>query len=213
MSVVGMEVVTAETLDGYGEQGHPCAGRIENWRPTAVSIHPDLHLRHTRAWPVRELRCRHWASRLRSEAGVVLSRTKSTRAAANFRGTAASSTSPETISIRRQCGLLDLARSALYYEALEVTSEELALMRRIDAIYLEHPYYGSRRMTVVLGKEGQDINRKRVQRLMRILGLEGMAPGPHTSRPHPEHLVFPYLLRGLAVVRPDQVWATGATGR
>jgi putative transposase len=115
------------------------------------------------------------------------------------------------ISIRRQCGILDLARSTLYYQAHEVSAEELVLMRRIDGIYLEHPYYGSRRMTIVLGQEGHDVNRKRVQRLMRILGLEGMAPGPHTSRPHPEHLVFPYLLRGLAVTRPDQVWATDIT--
>ena len=115
------------------------------------------------------------------------------------------------ISIRRQCGILDLARSTLYYQAPEVSAEELALMRRIDGIYLERPYYGSRRMTVALGQEGHDVNRKRVQRLMRVLGLEGMAPGPHTSRPHPEHLVFPYLLRGLAVTRPDQVWATDIT--
>jgi putative transposase len=117
----------------------------------------------------------------------------------------------EELSLRQQCALLQLSRSSWYYEPVEVGAEELELMRRIDALYLEHPYYGSRRMTVVLQQQGLSVNRKRVQRLMRLMGLEGMAPGPSTSRPHPEHMVFPYLLRHLEVVRPDQVWATDIT--
>jgi putative transposase len=117
----------------------------------------------------------------------------------------------EELSVRKQCALLHLARSNLYYEPVEADAEELALMRHIDRLYLEHPYYGSRRMEVVLRQQGLLINRKRVQRLMRLMGLEGMAPGPHTSRPHPEHLRFPYLLRYLAIVRPDQVWASDIT--
>jgi putative transposase len=117
----------------------------------------------------------------------------------------------EELSVRQQCALLHLARSNLYYEPVEVDAEELALMRQIDRLYLEHPYYGSRRMEVVLRQQGLLINRKRVQRLMRLMGLEGMAPGPHTSRPHPEHPRFPYLLRNLAIVRPDQVWASDIT--
>lgn len=117
----------------------------------------------------------------------------------------------EMLSIRRQCELLQLARSGLSYVPVEASAEELALMRRIDAIYLERPYYGRRRMTVALEGEGYEVNHKRVQRLMRLMGLEGMAPGPHTSRPHPEHVVYPYLLRGLEVVRPDQVWAADIT--
>lgn len=115
------------------------------------------------------------------------------------------------LSVRRQCDLLDLPRSTLYYEPVEVGEEELALMRRIDRLCLEHPYYGSRRVTAVLKREGQEVNRKRVQRLMRQMGLEGMAPGPATSRPHPEHPVYPYLLRNLEVVRADQVWAADIT--
>lgn len=115
------------------------------------------------------------------------------------------------MSVRKQCELLQLTRAGLYYQPVEVSSEELALMRRIDEIYLKRPYFGSRRMTNALRDEGHELNRKRVQRLMRVMGLEGMMPGPHTSRRHPEHPVFPYLLRGLPIVRPDQVWATDIT--
>jgi len=117
----------------------------------------------------------------------------------------------EGLSLRRRCELLHLARSGLSYAPAEVSAEELALMRRIDAIYLEKPFYGRRRMTVALQWEGHEVNHKRVQRLMRLMGLEGMAPGPHTSRPRPEHVVYPYLLRGLEVVRPDHVWAADIT--
>jgi putative transposase len=117
----------------------------------------------------------------------------------------------EELSVRQQCALLHLARSNLYYQPVEADAEELALMRQIDRLYLEHPYYGSRRMEVVLRQQGLVLNRKRVQRLMRLMGLEGMAPGPRTSRPHPEHPRFPYLLRHLAIVRPDQVWASDIT--
>jgi putative transposase len=115
------------------------------------------------------------------------------------------------VSVRHQCSLLGLARSSLYYQPVEVSAEELALMRRIDEIYLELPIYGSRRMTQELVGQDVVVNRKRVQRLMRIMGLEGIAPGPSTSKPHPEHVKYPYLLRGLDVVRPDQVWATDIT--
>lgn len=117
----------------------------------------------------------------------------------------------EALSVRTQCELLHVARAGLYYQPVEVSPEELALMRRIDELYLVRPYYGSRRMTVALQQEGQEVNRKRVQRLMRLMGLEGMAPGPHTSRPHPEHIVYPYLLKGVDVVRPDMVWAADIT--
>ena len=115
------------------------------------------------------------------------------------------------LSVRRQCSLLHLMRSSLYYQPVEVTGEELELMRRIDKLYLKWPFYGSRRMTAALAQEGIVINRKRIQRLMRIMGLEGLAPGPSTSRPHPAHRKYPYLLRGLEVVRPDHVWAADIT--
>lgn len=84
-------------------------------------------------------------------------------------------------------------------------------MRRIDEVFLEHPYYGSRRMTVTLRALGHDVNRKHVQRLMRLMGLEGIVPGPHTSRPHPEHTVYPYLLKNVVIDQPDQVWAADIT--
>lgn len=84
-------------------------------------------------------------------------------------------------------------------------------MDLLDAQYTTTPFYGSRRMTVYLQNLGFRVNRKRVQRLMRTLGLAGMAPGPHTSRPHPEHKIYPYLLRGLTIDRPGQVWSTDIT--
>jgi len=117
----------------------------------------------------------------------------------------------EELSVRRQCELLHLSRDGLYYQPVGVSAEELELMRRIDELYLRRPYFGSRRMTDELRGEGHEVNRKRVQRLMRVMGLESVLPGPHTSRPHPEHPVFPYLLRGLSIDRPNQVWAADIT--
>lgn len=117
----------------------------------------------------------------------------------------------ETLSVRRQCELLNLNRSTIYYEPVGVSEEELVMMRRIDEIYLKWPFYGSRRIAVTLSREGRPTNRKLVQRLMRLMGLEGMAPGPSTSKPRPEHKKYPYLLKGLKIVRPNQVWSTDIT--
>jgi putative transposase len=115
------------------------------------------------------------------------------------------------VSVRRQCELVGLARSSWYYEPVEVSAEESALMRRIDALYTQRPFYGSRKITFCLKAEGHEVNRKRVQRLMRLMGLEALVPGPHTSRPHPQHPIYPYLLRGVEVLQPDQVWAADIT--
>lgn len=114
-------------------------------------------------------------------------------------------------SLRRQCELLALNRSGLYYERAVLDSEDLALMRRIDELHLKYPFYGSRRMSRQLRDEGQLVNRKRVQRLMRIMGLEGLAPKPNTSKRAPQHAVYPYLLRGLPITRPNHVWAADIT--
>ncbi len=111
----------------------------------------------------------------------------------------------------RQCELLELARRSYYYEPVGERAENRHYMRLIDEQYLRTPFYGSRRMTVCLQKQGYSINRKRVQRLMRRMGLEGLAPGPGTSHPAPEHKIYPYLLRDLEIARADQVWATDIT--
>jgi len=116
-----------------------------------------------------------------------------------------------TLSIRRQCELLGLSRSTLYYEAGEETEANLCLMRRIDELYLQRPYLGSRRMTLWLERAGHVVNRKRVQRLMRLMGLEALYPKPRLSLGNAEHRKFPYLLRGLAVNRVNQVWASDIT--
>ena len=115
------------------------------------------------------------------------------------------------ISVRRQCELLRVSRSGLYYEPEPTSPDELALMRRLDELHLKHPFYGSRNLADALRKEGRDANRKRVQRLMRVMGLESMAPKPKTSEPHPEHVTYPYLLRRLVISRVNQVWATDIT--
>lgn len=115
------------------------------------------------------------------------------------------------LSIRRQCELLRVSRSGLYYRPVEADPEELRLMRRIDELHLQWPFYGSRKVLEVLRGEGLDVNRKRVQRLMRLMGIEALAPKPSTSVPHPEHPKYPYLLRGLAISRADHVWAADIT--
>jgi putative transposase len=116
------------------------------------------------------------------------------------------------ISIRRQCKLLGLHRWNVYYQPAESPSENFRYMRLIDEQYLRTPFFGSRRMAIWLSeKEGRDINRKRVQALMRIMNLRGMAPGPSTSRRNPQHKVYPYLLRDLEITRANQVWAADIT--
>jgi putative transposase len=118
---------------------------------------------------------------------------------------------PNPLSRRRQCQLLGLSRAALYYHPVEVSAEELALMVLIDRQYLRTPFYGSRRMTAWLQTQGHHVNRKRVQRLMRLMGIEAIYQRPRTSRPAPEHRIYPYLLRGLMIERVNQVWAADIT--
>jgi len=121
--------------------------------------------------------------------------------------------SDEPIPITRQCELTGANRSTFYQKAnvFRLDPEEQVLLDLIDQEYTRHPFYGSRRMTRYLRKEGYQVNRKRVQRLMRTLGLVGMAPGPKTSDAHPEHRIYPYLLRGVNVTRPNQVWSADIT--
>ena len=114
------------------------------------------------------------------------------------------------LSVHRQCELLGLSRSTWYYEAAE-TEANRCWMRLIDEPYLETPFYGRRRMTVWLPHAGHVVNRKRVQRLMPLRGLEAISPKPRLSRANPEHRPFPYWLRGLSVNRVNQVWATDLT--
>lgn len=114
--------------------------------------------------------------------------------------------------MRRQCELLGLCRSSLYYQPAAESEENLRLMRLIDQEYTAHPFQGSRKMTVWLKQVHQEeVNRKRVQRLMRLLGLEAIYPRPKLSLGGRGHKVFPYLLRDVAIVRPDQVWSTDIT--
>jgi putative transposase len=115
------------------------------------------------------------------------------------------------LPIVTQCRLLKVARSTLYYRPAPVDPDDLAVMRRMDELYLASPFYGSRRMVAVLRREGLVVNRKRVQRLMRVMGLEAIYQKPNTSQGHPDHKVYPYLLRGLLIERPNQVWCADIT--
>lgn len=116
-----------------------------------------------------------------------------------------------TLSVTRQCALTGLSRSGFYYQPCGETEQNLDLMRQIDEQYLKTPWYGSRQMARHLRRQGIWINRKRVQRLMRQMGLTAIAPKPGTSRPAPAHPVYPYLLRGVTIDRPNQVWCADIT--
>jgi len=114
-------------------------------------------------------------------------------------------------SISRQCQLLDLSRSSFYYEPQPIDPEDLELMRLIDEQYLKTPVFGSRSMVRHFWRQGRKVNRKRIQRLMRLMGIEAIYPKPHISRPHPEHRIYPYLLRELPIDHANQVWAADIT--
>jgi putative transposase len=115
------------------------------------------------------------------------------------------------ISIRRQCELLGIARSGLYRPRRAANDNDLPLMRRIDELFTSWPFLGSRRLTALLRAEAHGVNRKRVQRLMRKMGIAALGPKPRTTKPAPGHKIFPYLLRGVAVERPNQVWCSDIT--
>jgi len=114
--------------------------------------------------------------------------------------------------VARQCALLGLPRSSYYYEPMGTESDaNLRLMRQIDELYLKRPFFGSPRMTGWLRDLNWVVNEKRVARLMRLMGLQAVLPGPHTSRTHPEHRIYPYLLRGLEIRAPNEVWCADIT--
>ena len=119
--------------------------------------------------------------------------------------------SGKDLSVRRQCALVGVARSGIYRPKPVAGADDLAVMRRIDELHLELPFYGSRRMTFELNKEGRGVNRKRVRRLMRVMGIEALVPRPGTSKAAPGHKIYPYLLRGLKIVEPNHVWAADVT--
>jgi len=111
----------------------------------------------------------------------------------------------------QRCELLDVARSTSYYRPAPVSVDDLALMTRIDRIHTSQPFRGSRRIVDALADQGQLVNRKRVRRLMRLMGIQAIHPGPKTSQPHPQHKIYPYLLRSLNIDQANQVWASDIT--
>ena len=115
------------------------------------------------------------------------------------------------LSVARQCALVSISRSAFYYRPAGETPLTLALMRLIDEVFLETPWYGSRQMARHLRRQGYTVGRKRVRRLMARMGLAAIYQQPRTTVPHPEHRTYPYLLRGLRIERPDQVWCSDIT--
>jgi len=115
------------------------------------------------------------------------------------------------LSLSRQCELVSISRSSLYYRPKGESEENLVLMRRIDELFLKYPFYGSRQMVRHLRREGIHVGRHRVRRLMRLMGLEAIYQAPRTSQPHPEHRIYPYRLKGLSIERPDHVWCADIT--
>lgn len=115
------------------------------------------------------------------------------------------------LSLSRQCEILSISRSSFYYAPKGESPENLVLMRRIDGLFLKYPFYGSRQMARQLRREGISVGRHRVRRLMRLMGLQAIFQAPKTSRPHPEHRVYPYRLKGLTIERPDHVWCADIT--
>jgi putative transposase len=117
------------------------------------------------------------------------------------------------ISITQQCDLAGVSRASFYARKTPATVNDytLLLLNLLDEEYTRHPFYGSRKMKIWLHSQGYVVNRKRVQRLMRILGLVAIAPSPNTSKKHPQHKIYPYLLRGVVVIRVNQVWSTDIT--
>jgi putative transposase len=115
------------------------------------------------------------------------------------------------LSIRRQCRLLGLSRSGVYRPPAPAGDDDLTLMRRIDELFMAWPFLGSRRMARMLSCDSFAVNRKRVQRLMRRMGIAALGPKPRTSKPAPGHRIYPYLLRGMTIDQPNQVWAADIT--
>jgi putative transposase len=115
------------------------------------------------------------------------------------------------LSVSRQCTLLGIARSSFYYQSRPTTADELDLLNRLDRIFTEHPVYGSRRLQVALLREGISVGRRRIRRLIRKLGLCAVRPKRNTSKPHPEHKIYPYLLSGKTIDQPNQVWSADIT--
>jgi putative transposase len=117
------------------------------------------------------------------------------------------------LSIRQQCGLLGLNRSSLYYipQPEAISDEQLALMRKVDEIYTRYPFFGTRQMSDYMTLHHHPVKRHQIRWVYEKLGLQSVAPGPHTSKPHPEHKIYPYLLRNVAINRPLQVWSTDIT--
>ncbi len=115
------------------------------------------------------------------------------------------------LSLRRQCELVGLSRGSWYYEANGITPENLELMRLLDEQYTKTPFYGVLRMTAWLQRQGYDVNPKRVRRLLRLMGLQALYPGPKTSQSVPGHQIYPYLLRNVPIRAPNFVWSTDIT--
>jgi putative transposase len=114
------------------------------------------------------------------------------------------------LSISRQAQLLGVARSSIYYQP-KVDDYQLELMKLIDEQYTKTPYFGSRKIAFILGERGYQVGRRRIQSLMRLMGLEAIYPKPNLSKPHPDHKVYPYLLRNLKISKSNQVWGTDIT--
>ncbi|MEL6995909.1 MAG: IS3 family transposase [Pseudomonadota bacterium] len=115
------------------------------------------------------------------------------------------------LRLSAQCRILNISRSTFYYQPKPVDAETLALMKQVDQLFTKYPFFGSRQVTASLKRDGHQVGRQRVRRLMRLMGLEAVYKRPKTSQPHPAHPIYPYLLKGIEITRPNQVWCSDIT--
>ena len=115
------------------------------------------------------------------------------------------------ISLTRQCKILRISRSSLYYTPMGFSAETLELIRQIDRVFTKYPFFGSRQIAAYLPRKGYHAGRHRVRRLMKVMGLEAIYKRPNTSKKHPENRIYPYLLRGMSITRPNQIWCADIT--
>ena len=115
------------------------------------------------------------------------------------------------LSLTKQCKLLKISRSSLYYTPVGVNAETLKLMKEIDRVFTKYPFFGRRQVAAYLPRNGLQAERHRVRRLMEIMGLQTIYKGPNTSKKHPQHRIYPYLLRKLPITRPNHVWCSDIT--
>ena len=207
---VALEAVTGEwSLSELASRYEIHPNQIGQWRKALLAGLPEVfsekRQRQAQDGEVEKARLYEEIGRLKMELDWVKKKLRGWTVAARR---AAVDPADEVLSIGRQCELLGLSRSGYYYQPQPVSAEDLVCMRQMDETFTKYPFFGSRRLRDELTAQGHRLGRDHVRRLMRVMGLEAIYPKKRLSLANPEHRIYPYLLRDLAIVRPDQVWCS-----